>query len=459
MIPPALRRPHVALAAGLLVGALLLAVLPSGWLFRPVPLAEAGGEAGGQRYACPMFCTMRNAPGKCPVCGMEMEPVTDAGLKVALRARERYQVGVRTAVVARREAVHRVRALGKIRYDERREGQVTAFVSGRLDRLFVDFTGVEVTEGAKVAEIYAPELVTAQEELISARRTRDEARDSDKPRAEELRRNADAVYQAARRRLVLLGMPEAVVDAIGSGGAVRDHLDILSNVGGTVVNKRVNTGDYVKTGDVLFNVVDLSNVWAMLEVFEEDAGSVFLGQHVEVTVPSLPGELFEGVVSFVDPVLDEHRRVLEVRVELPNERGRLKPGAFVDAEILVQLTEDGEVLDPQGAARPGPVLLVPDSAVLEGGDRRLVYVMTQRPGPVKDGEERWPAVYEPREVRLGFRVGDDRVVLDGLAEGEEVVTRGQFLIDSQLQLTGRPSLMIPEAAGGMPAGPHAGHGG
>jgi Cu(I)/Ag(I) efflux system membrane fusion protein len=458
VIPAALRRGPVALVVGLFVGALVLAVVPTGWLFRPAPAPEGAGAEAGVRYACPMFCTMASAPGTCPVCGMDMEPVTDEGKQVALGARERFMAGARTASVERRQAVHRIRALGKIRYDERREGQVTAWVSGRLDRLFVDFTGVEVAEGEKIAEIYAPELVTAQEELLSARRTRDEARRSENARAEELARNAEAVYQAARRRLLLLGMAAEIVDAIEESGAARDHLDIFANVGGTVIDKRVDTGDYVRTGDVLFDVVDLSTVWAMLEVFEEDAGAVFLGQRVEIQVPSLPGEVYAGAISFVDPVLDEQRRVVRVRVALDNRDRRLKPGSFVDAEILVDLTAGGGVVDPATGAQPGPVLLVPRSAVLEGGDRKLVYVMKQPHGPTENGVERWPAIYEPREVRLGLRVGDDQVVLAGLSEAEEVVTRGQFLIDSQLQLTGRPSLMIPEAAAAAPSDPHAGHG-
>jgi len=451
-----LPRPLVLLA-GACLGALVIFLIPSSWLFRDAPDRNLASRTSDRRYACPMFCTMSDEPGQCPVCGMTMEPVEDHGSQVRLHARERAMAGVRTATVDRRTALHRVRALGKIRHDERLEGRVTAWVSGRLDNLFVDFTGVEVHEGQKVAEIYAPELVSAQEELISARAALEEARASNEPRAEERRRNAEAVHAAVRRRLILLGMPEAVVQQIEDSGVARDHLDILANVGGTVLEKRVETGNYVKTGDTLLRVVDLKRVWGMLEVFEEDAGSVFLGQEVEVEVPSLPGEVFRGKVAFVDPVLDEHRRVLRVRVDLPNDDGRLKPGAFVDAHVLVQLDAEGRVVDPASGRAPAPVLLVPHSAVLDGGDRQLVYVMKQPPGPMKDGEERWPAIYEPREVKVGFRVGDDRVVLSGLREGDDVVTRGQFLIDSQLQLTGKPSLMIPEAPAAA-IDPHAGHG-
>jgi len=293
--------------------------------------------------------------------------------------------------------------------------------------------------------------------LITARKTRDEAAAAEGNLSADMLRNAENVYQAARRRLLLLGMSEAVVDEIESEGKARDHLDILANVGGTVVKKLVDTGDYVKTGQVLFAVVDLSVVWAMLDVFEHDAGAVFLGQRVEVEVPSLPGEIYHGIVAFVDPVLDEQRRVVRVRVDLPNGDGRLKPGAFVDADVLVGLTSDGRVVDPGSGEKPGTPLLAPRSAVLDGGERKLVYVMKQPPGPMKDGEERWPAIYEPHEVKTGFRVGDDVVILSGLEEGDQVVVRGQFLLDSQLQLTGKPSLMIPEAAGGVVADPHAGH--
>jgi Cu(I)/Ag(I) efflux system membrane fusion protein len=158
----------------------------------------------------------------------------------------------------------------------------------------------------------------------------------------------------------------------------------------------------------------------------------------------------------VVPVLDTKRRVVQVRVDLPNEQGRLKPGTFLDAHIMVALTGDGRVHDPNAFGAPGEVLVVPRTAVLDGGDRKLVYVMIQEPGTTDEGEERWPAIYEPREVRTGLRVDDGLVLLSGLDEGDAVVTRGQFLIDSQLQLTGKPSLMIPEAAA-APIDPHAGH--
>ena len=450
------RRPAI-FATGLVLGALILLVIPSSWLFRPPLSTDRSAESDGRRYACPMFCTMADRPGECPVCGMDMEPVTDQGSQVILGRRDRYQVGVRTAIAEREPAVHRIRALGKVRYDQRREGQVTAWVSGRLDRLSVDFEGVEVRAGEKVAEIYAPELVAAQEELISARRTRDEAAEAEGKLAADLLRNAENVYRASRRRLTLLGMPESVLDEIEKEGVARDHLDIHANVGGTVVKKRVETGDYVKTGQVLFEVVDLSVVWAMLDVFEQDAGAVFLGQRVEVRIPSLPGEVHHGIVAFVDPLLDERTRVVRVRVNLPNADGRLKPGMFVDAEVLVTLDDEGRVVDPASGARPGSPLLVPLSAVLDGGARKLVYVMKQPPGPMKDGEERWPAIYEPRRVETGLRVDDSIVVLSGLSDGDQVVTRGQFLIDSQLQLTGKPSLMLPEGAGGTSGDPHAGH--
>lgn len=446
-------RPLPALCLGLVLGALVLLVVPSTWLFRAASVQGQTMESDGRQWACPMFCTMKDAPGECPVCGMDMEPVTDQGEQVVLGSRERFMVGIRTELVKRAPGLHRLRALGHIRHDERLMGHVTAWVSGRLDRLFVDFTGTRVEPGQKVAEIYAPELVSAQEELLSARRARDAAKEGE---SSELTRNASVLYKSARRRLELLGLPESLVNAIESDGKARDRIDIRANVGGTVLVKRVSTGDYVKTGASLFTVVDLSRVWAMLEVFEADAGSVFVGQQVKVEVPSLPGETFEGTVSFVDPFLDEKRRIVQVRVDLTNKDGRLKPGTFVDAHILVALTSDGRVHDPSGVGAPGDVLLVPRSAVLDGGDRKLIYLMTQEPGPLKDGHERWPAIYAPREIRTGFRIGADVVLLSGAEEGDAVVTRGQFLIDSQLQLTGKPSLMIPEASA-APVDPHAGH--
>ena len=448
-----LLHPLVALGLGLALGAGALLIVPAPWLFREPPTKHGAVTGDGRKYACPMFCTMLDAPGECPVCGMDMEPIVDEGNQIRLGRRERFMAGVRTAIVKRKPGVYRLRALGHLRHDERRVGHITAWVSGRLDRLFVDFTGLEVAQGDKVAEIYAPELVSAQEELLSAMRTANRTHEE----AGELARNAQVLYASSRRRLALLGLPESLVDEIERVGRVRDRVEIQANVGGTVLTKKVSTGDYVKTGGSLFTVVDLDIVWAVLEVFEEQAGAVFVGQEVEVQVPSLPGELFRGVVSFVDPMLDRRRRVVRVRVDLPNKERRLKPGTFVDAHILVVLTAGGKVLNPKNGSTPGRVLTIPRSAILDGGDRKLVYVMTQEPGPLKDGEDRWPAIYKPREVSTGFRMGDDVVVLAGVEEDEAVVTRGQFLLDSQLQLTGKPSLMVPEAAA-APMDPHAGHG-
>ncbi len=447
-------RSWIGLVVGLCVGALAVAATPHSWLFRDAPNQVDASLGDGRKYACPMFCTMKDAPGTCPVCGMDMEPVVDEGRQVRLGHRERFMAGVRTAVVVRTEGVHRLRALGHIRRDERLESQVTAGVGGRLERLFVDFTGDTVVKGQRVASIYAPELVAAQEELLSAKHALDEI---DKA-SDSLLEGAASIYKASKRRLELLGVPESFIAAVERDGKARDHVDLVAHVAGTVFGKSVSVGDYVKTGSNLFSVVDLSTVWAMLDVFEEDAGAVFVGQRVEVAVPSLPGEVFRGTISFVDPLLDTKRRVVRVRVDLPNPTGRLKPGAYVDASVLVSLSRGGQVLDPKAKQPPGHVLTVPRSAVLDGGDRKIVYVMTQEAGPLENGENRWPAIYEPREIKTGFRIRDSLVVLDGLEEDEEVVTRGQFLIDSQLQLTGKPSFMLPEAAA-APADPHAGHGG
>jgi Cu(I)/Ag(I) efflux system membrane fusion protein len=315
------------------------------------------------------------------------------------------------------------------------------------------------------------------------------------PGFDGLRQSLNAAVQAGKRKLILLGMPTAVAEEVTTDRKVRDHLTIYSTVAGTVVEKHVDTGNYVKTGQPMFTVVDLDEVWVMLEVFEEDAGAVRLGQKVDVTVPSLPGEVFHGTVSFIDPYLEERLRVAKVRVNLENPERKLRPGAFVNAEIRVELTAEGAVHDPiapgmwyspmhpeivsgeagqcpicgmdliqkpgdpEDATKPGPVLTVPRSAILDGGIRRLVYVQVQPPGPDSDGEEQWPAIYEPREVETGFRIHDDMVVLSGLAAGDSVVTRGQFLIDSQLQLTGRPSLMAPQGAASTDgaADPHGAH--
>ena len=410
-MPAALRSKPVALALRPPRGRARPRRRPDGLVVQARAFPGGGRRRGEGALRVPhVLHDGRSAPGTCPVCGMDMEPVTDGGTQVALGARDRFMAGVRTASVERRQAVHRIRALGKIRYDERREGQVTAWVSGRLDRLFVDFTGVEVGR--------------RREDRRDLR-----ARARDRPGGAPLR----AAYRATRpavgeregrgacaqRRGRLPGGSQALAPPRhGCGDRGRDRGERGRSRSPRHPRQRRRNGGRrsastpattSRPASVLFDVVDLSTVWAMLDVFEEDAGAVFLGQRVEIEVPSLPGEVYarRDLVRRPRPRRAAPRRA-GARRPLDNRDRRLKPGSFVDAEILVDLTAGGGVVDPATGAQPGPVLLVPRSAVLEGGDAeaRLRHEAAAR----AHGERRRALAGDlraPARCGLGLRVGDD----------------------------------------------------
>lgn len=375
-----------------------------------------------QQYTCSMHPQIRSSDpkAKCPICGMDLIPVPADGddddhdaalplLRVSQRSAALMQV--RTWPVERRPVQVVLRLLGRVDYDETRLHTITAWVPGRLDRLHVNFTGAVVEPQQPLADIYSPALLAAQEELLQARQA---AQANDRP----------AALAAVRDKLRLWGLDAAQIQQIEDSGQVREHLTISAPAGGTVTQRLVTQGTYVETGSPLFTVADLSRVWVRLEVYESDLSWLRLDQHVTLKIEAYPGEEFEGTVTFIDPVLDDRKRSVGVRVEAPNPDGRLKPGMLVRAMVSASVDE----ADP---------LVIPASAPLITGQRAVVYVQqsdTDRP------------TFEARQVVLGPRAGDHYIVREGLAEGELVVIHGQFKIDSELQIRGRPSMMAPADA-------------
>ena len=337
--------------------------------------------------------------------------------------------GVATEPVQRRFVPRGIRLVGKIRPDETRTGRITARVNGRLDRLIVNATGQTIRSGDPVAEIYSPELYSAQAELQAAAR----AAGQDVNQG-VLAGSAEANLAAATERLRLWGMGEDQIRGIVEGGRLSDHLMVTSPASGVVLERMATEGDYVRTGAVLYSIADLSRVWATLQAFETDVASLREGQDVVFRARAHPGRTFTGTVLFVDPVLDARTRTVEIRVEVENDQGLLKPGMLVEGTVQVLLDAAGEpLLDPVGAVPP---LVIPATAPLQTGERAVVYVR-------KSGEG--DPVFAGRRVGLGPRVGDFFIVLDGLEVGEQVVTRGNFKIDSALKIQAAPSMMNPSA--------------
>jgi Cu(I)/Ag(I) efflux system membrane fusion protein len=422
-------------------------------------------------WTCPMHPQIREPePGKCPICTMDLvlQEDDDAGPRTLMMSEESKKLAeIVTAEVERRVVTNEVRMVGKLDYDETRVKTISAWVPGRLDRLFVDYTGISVAKGDHLVLLYSPEMLTAQEELIEAKKQVDAG--GDQPSA-YLRKSDIRKLDSAREKLRLWGLSADEISKIEKRGKADDHVLINSPSAGVVIHKGLNQGDYVKTGTPIYRIADLSHLWARLDAYESDLSWLRYGQKVSVETEAYPGEHFQGWISFIDPFLDDTTRTVKVRVIVDNDDGRLKPGMFVRTVVRSRLAEGGRVMDPRmvgkwicpmhlevvedksgtcrvcemplvraedlgyssPAVRPKQSLVVPASAVLATGKRGVVYV--EVPG------QKQPT-YEGREVVLGPRAGDYYVILAGLAEGERVVVHGNFKIDSALQIKAKKSMM------------------
>jgi Cu(I)/Ag(I) efflux system membrane fusion protein len=435
---------------------------------------HASAGAAATRYICPMMCTPPQAePGRCPVCAMELVPASsDAGntdsRSIHVDPATRRVANIHTVAVNSMPMTQTIRAIGELSYDEGSLKTIAAYVAGRLDRLYADYTGVFVKKGDHLALLYSPELYSGQAELLLAKKARDR-RGSATLSGGSL--GDSDLYESSKERLMRLGVTEMQIRHLEESGKADSRLHLCAPISGTVIEKLAVEGQYVNEGDAIYRLADLSTVWLMLRLFPEDAAHVRYGQKVEAEVQSLPGQEFVGRVAFIDPNVDPETRTVGVRVVIPNEDGLLRVGDYARATMNVPLTESGQrpLYDPELAnkwisprhphivcASPGtcPIcgvalvpaaqfgfsnqpqagnetLVVPRNAVLMAGDNSVVYVETE------------PGRFELRRVVLGPSCGDQIVIRSGVERGELVAARGNFLIDSQMQLAGNPSLIDP----------------
>ncbi len=476
-----------------IVVVLMLFALILGFVLRggDGPGGNATVAQSEREYTCSMHPDVRmpNPDDLCPICNMALIPVgSDASAalgprEVALTPEAAALINVETIPAQRRFLPRPVRMVGRITADETRLSYITAYMPGRLDRLYVDYTGVRVREGDHLAEIYSPELLVAQQELINAQDAVQALRGDT---SEAARRTSERLLKTAQDKLRLLGLTAQQIEAIARRGEPDDHVTLYAPSAGVVTERYVSEGSYVMEGDRLYTLADLSHVWLMLEAYESDLPWLRYGQSVSFTVEALGDEAFTGRVAFISPVLDERTRTVRVRVDVDNAHGRLRPGMFARGSVLSQLASGGRVVSSELAGKwvspmhpqiikdgPGacdvcgmalvpieelgyaplqaedvePPLVVPRGAVLRTGVRGVVYVQT--------GTHEQPK-FEGRVVKLG-PVGEGYVIVtEGLAEGEAVAVRGNFMIDSALQIQAKPSMMNQGAAA---AGddPHAGH--
>lgn len=428
-------RPHASKAALLLLGVALGAGLVA--LFSPGDATETPSEGHDhshetadkqQIWTCSMHPQVRKTePGKCPICGMDLIPASSTSdandheaAPIELSKRAQALARLRTTVVRRKEnASGQLHLLGQLEPDETTLRTVTAWTGGRIDRLQVNVTGQRVRAGQVIATLYSPEVFAAHQDLLVAKRQVERMANS----PNTSRQAAEAALAAARQRLRLLGVPDDQLARMEGQESPTRAVAIRSPFAGTVIERLATEGAYVSTGTPLYRIANLRTLWVQLDAYESDLSRLSVGQPVEVTVEAFPGEVFEGKVMFIDPTVDPRRRTAQVRVQVDNRNGHLRPGMFADALVTTHDEEDG----------PNP-LVIPESAPLFTGRRAVVYV------EVHDGDR---AGYEPRTVRLGPRLGDVYPVVAGLSEGERVVTRGAFALDADLQIRGGASMMSP----------------
>ena len=446
----------------------------------------AGVATEPTTWTCSMHPQIKlPSPGKCPICFMDLIPLeTGSGdelgpRQIRLSETAKQLVQIQTTPVRRAFAEAKVRMVGRITYDESRLAYITAWIPGRLDRLYADFTGISVKKGDHLVEIYSPELLAAQEELLQARSVSSVLNKSASP---VLRSTALATIEAAREKLRLFGLTVEQIDSIEKTRRTSDQLTIYAPIGGIVVHKDAKEGMYVKTGTRIYTIADMSKLWVIFDAYESDLPWLRYGQRIEFTSYSFPGQRFEAAISFIDPFVDPKTRTVKVRAIVVNTDNKLKPDMFISGVLTSRIDGHGNIIDKNLADKwispmhpeivkngPGQCdvcgmnlvpaaslgyvsktpgdeaspLIIPASAPLITGKRAVVYVeIPDEEGPL----------FEGREIELGPRAGDFYIVKSGVEEGEAVVTNGAFKIDSELQIQAKPSMM--SLAGGVAAPGH-----
>ena len=362
-------------------------------------------------WTCSMHPQIRqNEPGQCPICGMDLIPLAESlsnvplVLKMTNEAVKMANIQTTTIGSMAGQSGKVIRLSGKVQADERLASSQVAHVPGRIEKLFVTFTGEQINKGQKLALLYSPELITAQRELLEGLK---------------LQEVSPGLVEAARNKLRYWNIGNATIEAIEKEGRIQETFTIYADESGIVTNRRVAVGDYIKQGEPLFDLMNLRKVWVLFDAYEKDLSNISVGDRIEFTTPSIPNKTFKTNITFIDPVINPSTRVASIRAEVSNTNGSLKPEMFVNGAL-------------QNKATSKTHLTVPKSAVLWTGTRSVVYV--------KLPNTTIPS-YQFREVAIGDRLGSSYQILDGLEPGEEVVTYGSFSIDAAAQLNNQMSMM------------------
>jgi Cu(I)/Ag(I) efflux system membrane fusion protein len=381
--------------------------------------------ASNQMWTCSMHPQiMQPEPGDCPICGMDLIPA-EAGADGLMADQFKMTdnamalANIQTSIVGEGEiGSNFLKLSGKIKANEESNAVQVTYFGGRIEQLYVNSTGERVGAGQRLATIYSPDLVAAQQELLTA---------------SSIKESQPELYKAVKNKLKLWKLSEKQINAIEAAGKVQEYFPVFATVSGTVTHKMVEEGDYVKQGQPLYKIANLNTVWAEFDAYENQIASLKVGQTIKVTTNAYRNEVFDAKVSFIDPLLNSATRTIVVRAVLNNKNDLFKPGMFVEGKI-------------EGAQEStSNKITVPATAVMWTGERSVVYVKTN---PNE-------AVFEMREVLLGNANGDTYTILEGLENGDEVVTNGTFTVDAAAQLQGKKSMM--NTAGGKTMTGHEGH--
>ena len=457
-----------SIAGAVVLFAIVGMVLAGGWW--QLHRSEATGTATAAKYHCPMHPSMvSDRPGDCPICGMRMVPIDEERLpgaaprqagrqllyrstmnpnevsdrpgkdsmgmemvpvevepstaaqtvagrsSVRLSDPKRQLIGVKTSLVTRAPFARTIRAVGRVTFDETRLHHVHTKVAGYVEALHADATGELVHRGQPLLEIYSPELLASQQEYLVALRARSRTAGSELP---SISAPGEELVASVRRRLELLDVSADQIRELESSGRANRTVTLYAPMSGTIVARNVTHGEKVEPETSLLDLADLTRIWVIASVYEYELPFVGVGQRASMTLAYLPGRNFQGTVTLVYPVLDAATRTVQVRLEFPNPDLVLKPDMYAEVALTADL---------------GQRLGLPDTAVIDTGGRSVVFV------------DRGEGLFEPREIAVGLRLPDRYEVLSGVAEGERVLTSGNFYVDSESKLKAALAATSPEA--------------
>lgn len=407
------------------IGIAVIAGLLAGWLLFGNHNAESNSstavsdthdhssETAEQMWTCSMHPQiMQSEPGDCPICGMELIPAQSsaeglAANEIKMTKNAMALANIQTTKVGSNVASDdegMMSLSGKIAANEENNTVQSSYFDGRLEKLNVSYEGQQVSRGQLLATIYAPQLVAAQQELITAA---------------SLKKSQPELYQAVRNKLKNWKLSESQINAVESSGKVRENFPVYATVSGTVAQVMAAEGDYLKQGQPILKLNNLNSVWAEFDAYESQIASLKVGQQIKVTTNAYTDKEFDATLSFIDPMLNNATRTVNVRATLKNTEGIFKPGMFVTGKLKGVINSNDALLT------------VPSSAVMWTGERSLVYIKTNPNEPI----------FEMRKVSIGSRSGENYTITAGLKNGDEIVTNGTFTVDAAAQLQGKKSMM------------------